>query len=237
MTKEFSTVGVFGKRDSLDYEPLRIIAELLIKSGRQVLLEKKPAEALSLGEGYTRDEIGKKSDLIIIYGGDGTFLGVSRRMAHYDVPFIGINAGRLGFVTDIPSDKMVEEISEIQMARLDASSAVKTTIKPQVDKYTFPDGHSIFVLAEGRLVNLGCATGHPSFVMSNSFTNQCLAQIELWQKEMPVGVYRLPKHLDEEVARLHLDNLGVELTRLSQRQADYIGVDVDGPYKAEHYRY
>lgn len=127
--------------------------------------------------------------------------------------------------------------NEIQMARLDASSAVKTTIKPQVDKYTFPDGHSIFVLAEGRLVNLGCATGHPSFVMSNSFTNQCLAQIELWQKEMPVGVYRLPKHLDEEVARLHLDNLGVELTRLSQRQADYIGVDVDGPYKAEHYRY
>ena len=104
MTKEFSTVGVFGKRDSLDYEPLRIIAELLIKSGRQVLLEKKPAEALALGEGYTRDEIGKKSDLIIIYGGDGTFLGVSRRMAHYDVPFIGINAGRLGFVTDIPSD-------------------------------------------------------------------------------------------------------------------------------------
>ena len=97
--------------------------------------------------------------------------------------------------------------NEIQMARLDASSAVKTTIKPQVDKYTFPDGHSIFVLAEGRLVNLGCATGHPSFVMSNSFTNQCLAQIELWQKEMPVGVYRLPKHLDEEVARLHLDNL------------------------------
>ena len=127
--------------------------------------------------------------------------------------------------------------NEIQMARLDASSAVKTTIKPQVDKYTFPDGHSIFVLAEGRLVNLGCATGHPSFVMSNSFTNQCLAQIELWQKEMPVGVYRLPKHLDEEGARLHLDNLGVELTRLSQRQADYIGVDVDGPYKAEHYRY
>lgn len=127
--------------------------------------------------------------------------------------------------------------NEIQMARLDASSAVKTTIKPQVDKYTFPDGHSIFVLAEGRLVNLGCATGHPSFVMSNSFTNQCLAQIELWQKEMPVGVYRLPKHLDEEVARLHLDNLGVELTRLSQRQADYIGVGVDGPYKAEHYRY
>ena len=102
--------------------------------------------------------------------------------------------------------------NEIQMARLEKSGAVKTNIKPQVDKFTFPDGHSIFVLAEGRLVNLGCATGHPSFVMSNSFTNQCLAQMELWQENLEVGVYRLPKHLDEEVARLHLDNLGVELT-------------------------
>ena len=92
-------------------------------------------------------------------------------------------------------------------------------------------------MAEGRLVNLGCATGHPSFVMSNSFTNQCLAQIELWQKKLEVGVYRLPKHLDEEVARLHLDNLGVELTQLTKKQADYIGVPVEGPYKAEHYRY
>lgn len=127
--------------------------------------------------------------------------------------------------------------NEIQMARLEASDAVKTTIKPQVDKYTFADGHSIFVLAEGRLVNLGCATGHPSFVMSNSFTNQCLAQLELWEKNLEVGVYRLPKHLDEEVARLHLDNLGVELTRLSPEQADYIGVKQEGPYKADHYRY
>ena len=127
--------------------------------------------------------------------------------------------------------------NEIQMARLEASDAVKTTIKPQVDKYTFADGHSIFVLAEGRLVNLGCATGHPSFVMSNSFTNQCLAQLELWQKELEVGVYRLPKHLDEEVARLHLDNLGVELTHLTPEQADYIGVKPEGPFKAEHYRY
>ena len=127
--------------------------------------------------------------------------------------------------------------NEIQMARLEKSGAVKLNIKPQVDKFTFPDGHSIFILAEGRLVNLGCATGHPSFVMSNSFTNQCLAQMELWQKELAVGVYRLPKHLDEEVARLHLDNLGVELTRLTRRQADYIGVPEDGPYKAEHYRY
>ena len=127
--------------------------------------------------------------------------------------------------------------NEIQMARLEASDALKTNIKPQVDKYTFPDGHSIFVLAEGRLVNLGCATGHPSFVMSNSFTNQCLAQMELWQKNLEVGVYRLPKHLDEEVARLHLDNLGVELTHLTKKQADYIGVPEEGPYKAEHYRY
>ena len=127
--------------------------------------------------------------------------------------------------------------NEIQMARLEKSGAVKTNIKPQVDKFTFPDGHSIFVLAEGRLVNLGCATGHPSFVMSNSFTNQCLAQMELWQENLEVGVYRLPKHLDEEVARLHLDNLGVELTHLTKKQADYIGVDPDGPYKAEHYRY
>ena len=127
--------------------------------------------------------------------------------------------------------------NEIQMARLEASAAVRTNIKPQVDKFTFPDGHSIFVLAEGRLVNLGCATGHPSFVMSNSFTNQCLAQLELWQNRMEAGVYRLPKHLDEEVARLHLESLGVELTRLTPKQADYIGVPVEGPYKAEHYRY
>lgn len=127
--------------------------------------------------------------------------------------------------------------NEIQMAQLEASDAVKTTVKPQVDKYTFPDSHSIFILAEGRLVNLGCATGHPSFVMSNSFTNQVLAQIELWKKEFEIGVYRLPKELDEEVARLHLSTLGVELTLLSDEQAAYLGVDKNGPYKADHYRY
>ena len=129
--------------------------------------------------------------------------------------------------------------NEIQMARLEASDAVKSTIKPQVDKYTFPDGHSIFILAEGRLVNLGCATGHPSFVMSNSFTNQTLAQMKLWEdRENPVvGVTRLPKELDEEVARLHLENIGVRLTTLTQKQADYIGVKVEGPFKADHYRY
>lgn len=128
--------------------------------------------------------------------------------------------------------------NEIQMAQLEAFPGIKKrNIKPQVDEYTFPDGHAIFVLAEGRLVNLGCATGHPSFVMSNSFTNQALAQIELWKNNYPIGVYRLPKHLDEEVARLHLEKIGVKLTRLTQSQAEYIGVPVDGPYKAEHYRY
>lgn len=110
-------------------------------------------------------------------------------------------------------------------------------IKPQVDKYTFTEGNSIFLLAEGRLVNLGCATGHPSFVMSNSFTNQTLAQIDLWKNSYEVGVYRLPKYLDEEVARLHLEQIGVKLTTLTKKQADYIGVSVDGPYKPEHYRY
>ena len=129
--------------------------------------------------------------------------------------------------------------NEIQMDRLNAfEGAVRTEIKPQVDKYTFAeDGHSIFVLAEGRLVNLGCATGHPSFVMSNSFTNQTLAQLELWRKDYETGVYRLPKHLDEEVARLHLERIGVRLTTLTPAQAEYIGVPVEGPYKADFYRY
>lgn len=128
--------------------------------------------------------------------------------------------------------------NEIQVDKLVNFPGVKhINIKPQVDKYTFPTGNSIFLLADGRLVNLGCATGHPSFVMSNSFTNQTLAQIELWQKDYEVNVYRLPKHLDEEVARLHLDQIGVKLTKLSQDQADYIGVPVEGPYKPDHYRY
>jgi len=127
---------------------------------------------------------------------------------------------------------------EIQVAALEKIKDIKrVNIKPQVDKYIFPDGHSIFLLAQGRLVNLGCATGHPSFVMSNSFTNQTLAQIELWSKKYAVEVYRLPKHLDEEVARLHLEQLGVKLTKLTPEQSDYIGVPVDGPYKPEHYRY
>lgn len=128
--------------------------------------------------------------------------------------------------------------NEIQVEKLENYPGIKkVNIKPQVDKFIFEDGHCIYLLAEGRLVNLGCATGHPSFVMSNSFTNQTLAQIDLWTKKYEVGVYRLPKELDEEVARLHLENIGVKLTKLTQKQADYIGVNIDGPYKAEHYRY
>jgi len=128
--------------------------------------------------------------------------------------------------------------NEIQVDRLnDLKGIKKINIKPQVDKYIFPDGHSIFLLAEGRLVNLGCATGHPSFVMSNSFSNQTLAQIELWKNKYKIGVYRLPKDLDEEVARLHLDQLGVKLTILSEEQAEYINVPLKGPYKPDNYRY
>ena len=128
--------------------------------------------------------------------------------------------------------------SEIQVDGLKHIPGIKcVNIKPQVDRYYFPDGHSIILLADGRLVNLGCATGHPSFVMSNSFTNQTLAQIDLYKNDYKTGVYRLPKYLDEEVARLHLERIGVHLTTLTQAQADYIGVKVEGPYKAEHYRY
>ncbi len=129
--------------------------------------------------------------------------------------------------------------NEIQVDKLNASEAKRTNIKPQVDMYTFPDGDSIYMLAEGRLVNLGCATGHPSFVMSNSFSNQTLAQLDLWRNKdtYKVGVYTLPKKLDEEVARLHLDKIGAKLTTLTAAQADYLGVAVEGPYKPDHYRY
>ncbi len=130
--------------------------------------------------------------------------------------------------------------NEIQVDALNNASGVKrTNIKPQVDKYTFPDGHEIFLLSEGRLVNLGNATGHPSFVMSNSFSNQVLAQLDLWKNRdtYKPGVYVLSKKLDEEVARLHLNKIGVKLTKLTEKQADYLGVPVEGPFKSEHYRY
>jgi len=128
--------------------------------------------------------------------------------------------------------------NEIQVEKMmNLPGVTRTNIKPQVDKFTFANGNSIILLSEGRLVNLGNATGHPSFVMSNSFTNQTLAQLELWQKDYEIGVYRLPKYLDEEVARLHLDHVGAKLTVLSKEQAEYIGVPVEGPYKPDHYRY
>ncbi len=128
--------------------------------------------------------------------------------------------------------------NEIQVAQLENWKGIqKMNIKPQVDKYLYQDGHAIFLLAEGRLVNLGCATGHPSFVMSNSFSNQTLAQLELWKNDYETGVYMLPKHLDEEVARLHLEQLGVKLTTLTPEQAEYLGVKPEGPYKPDHYRY
>jgi len=144
----------------------------------------------------------------------------------------------------MPNDSIVCNIGhfdlEIDMGWLTAQKGVKkVNIKPQVDRYTFASGRSIIVLAEGRLVNLGCATGHPSFVMSNSFTNQVLAQIALWTEpdKFPLGVHMLPKQMDEEVARLHLDKLCVKLTKLNSTQAEYLGIPQDGPYKPEYYRY
>jgi adenosylhomocysteinase len=129
--------------------------------------------------------------------------------------------------------------NEIQVDRLNTSGAKRTNIKPQVDYYSFGEGRGMFLLAEGRLVNLGCATGHPSFVMSNSFSNQTLAQLDLWKNKdtYKVDVYTLPKHLDEEVARLHLEKIGVKLTTLTPAQANYLGVPPEGPYKPETYRY
>ena len=148
----------------------------------------------------------------------------------------------LGHMRQMPDEAIVCNIGhfdgEIQVEKLHKQKDIKrTNIKPQVDSYQFPDGHRITVLADGRLVNLGCATGHPSFVMSNSFTNQTLAQIELFTNKYETGVYVLPKKLDEEVARLHLSSVGAHLTTLSQEQADYIGVKKDGPFKADFYRY
>jgi adenosylhomocysteinase len=144
----------------------------------------------------------------------------------------------------MPNDAIICNIGhfdlEIDVAWLNDHKGIKKQeIKPQVDRYTFPDGHAVIVLAEGRLVNLGCATGHPSFVMSCSFTNQVLAQLALWQEHerFPVGVHVLPKELDEEVARLHLDKLGVKLTTLTKAQADYLGIPINGPFKPDHYRY
>ncbi len=147
-----------------------------------------------------------------------------------------VDAVLLVFV-DLPTGHFDNEIDMAGLQRM--SDVTKVGIKPQVDEFVFPDGHSVIVLAEGRLLNLGCATGHPSFVMSCSFSNQVLAQVELFNKtdDYPTGVHVLPKQLDERVASFHLDALGVRLTKLTQEQADYLGIPVEGPYKPDHYRY
>ncbi|MCS7205296.1 MAG: adenosylhomocysteinase [Leptospiraceae bacterium] len=194
---------------------------------RVVVTEIDPICALQAAmEGYTVDVLENwvdKADIFVTATGNRDVI----RIEHMEKMKDGAIVANIGHF-DV----------EIQVKKLKEYPGIKrTTIKPQVDKYTFPDGHSIILLAEGRLVNLANATGHPSFVMSTSFTNQVLAQIELYTKKYEVGVYLLPKHLDEMVARLHLEKIGARLTRLTPEQAEYIGVPIDGPYKHDHYRY
>jgi adenosylhomocysteinase len=198
------------------------------QGARVIVTEIDPICALQASmEGYevrTLDEVIETADIFITATGNKDIITADdmARMKHQAI------VGNIGHFDN-----------EIDMAGLEASGAKRDTVKPQVDEWTFEDGHSIIVLSEGRLLNLGNATGHPSFVMSNSFTNQTIAQIELFSKndEYEKRVYVLPKHLDEKVARLHLDALGVSLTELRPDQAAYIGVPVEGPYKPDHYRY
>jgi adenosylhomocysteinase len=199
------------------------------QGARVVVTEIDPINALqALMEGYdvttVEDAIGE-ADIVVTATGNKDIITLAHMKAMKDYAVLG-NIGHFD--------------NEIQVAQLERSGATKVNIRPQVDVWTFPDsGKSIILLSEGRLLNLGNATGHPSFVMSNSFSNQVIAQIELWTKndEYDNEVYRLPKHLDEKVARIHVEALGGALTRLTKEQAEYIGVDVDGPYKADHYRY
>jgi len=199
------------------------------QGARVVVTEIDPINALqALMEGYdvqrVEDVIGD-ADIVVTATGNKDIITLEHMRAMKDQAILG-NIGHFD--------------NEIQIARLEKSGATKLNIKPQVDQWTFGDtGKSIIVLSEGRLLNLGNATGHPSFVMSNSFSNQVIAQIELWTKndEYDNEVYRLPKHLDEKVARIHVEALGGELTKLTKEQAEYIGVDVEGPYKPDHYRY
>ena len=199
------------------------------QGARVTVTEIDPINALqALMEGYdvkrVEDVIGE-ADIVITTTGNKDIITLEHMKAMKDKAILG-NIGHFD--------------NEIQIARLEKSGATKVNIRPQVDLWTFGDtGKSIIVLSEGRLLNLGNATGHPSFVMSNSFSNQVIAQIELWTKndEYDNEVYRLPKHLDEKVARIHVEALGGELTKLTKEQAEYIGVDVDGPYKPDHYRY
>ncbi len=194
---------------------------------RVIVTEIDPINALQASmEGFevkTTEEAVKEADIFVTTTGNKDII-TAEHMSKMKDSAIVCNIGHFD--------------NEIQVVELENWKGIKKeVVKPQVDKYTFPDGHSIILLAEGRLVNLGCATGHPSFVMSNSFTNQTLAQIDLWKNDYKIGVYRLSKKLDEEVARVHLEHVGVKLTKLTKEQADYIGVSVDGPYKPEHYRY
>lgn len=203
-------------------------AESLRGFGSRVLItEVDPICALqALMEGYevvTMEEAVKEADIFVTATGNKDIITIDHMKKMKDTAIV-CNIGHF----DV----------EIQVDALNKFKGIKKmTIKPQVDLYTFPDGHRIILLAEGRLVNLGCGTGHPSFVMSNSFTNQVLAQIELWTKPYEVGVYRLPKHLDEKVAMLHLEQLGGKLTKLSKDQSKYLGVPASGPFKPDHYRY
>jgi adenosylhomocysteinase len=195
---------------------------------RVIVTEIDPICALQAAmEGYqvtTIDEVVDKADVFITATGNHNIITVEHMRRMKDKAIVG-NIGHFD--------------NEIDMAGLKKAGIERINIKPQYDEFRFPDGHSVMILAEGRLLNLGCATGHPSFVMSASFTNQVIAQLELQQNtgKYEKKVYMLPKHLDEQVARLHLDHLGVKLTKLSKDQADYIGVPVDGPYKPDHYRY
>ncbi|KMV21082.1 adenosylhomocysteinase [Mycobacterium heckeshornense] len=199
------------------------------QGARVTVTEIDPINALqALMEGFdvkTVEDVIGEADIVVTATGNKDIITLEHMRAMKDKAILG-NIGHFD--------------NEIQMAALERSGARKTNIKPQVDLWTFPDtGRSIIVLSEGRLLNLGNATGHPSFVMSNSFSNQVIAQIELWTKhdEYDNEVYRLPKHLDEKVARIHVEALGGRLTKLTKEQAEYIGVDVDGPYKPDHYRY
>jgi adenosylhomocysteinase len=199
------------------------------QGARVVVTEVDPINALqALMEGFdvktVEDAIGE-ADIVITATGNKDIITLAHMKAMKDHAVLG-NIGHFD--------------NEIQVSALERSGATKVNIRPQVDVWTFPDsGKSIILLSEGRLLNLGNATGHPSFVMSNSFSNQVIAQIELWTKndEYDNEVYRLPKHLDEKVARIHVEALSGKLTRLTKEQAEYIGVDVEGPYKADHYRY
>jgi adenosylhomocysteinase len=204
-------------------------ASLRGQGARVIVTEIDPICALQAAmEGYevtTLERVLERADIFISCTGNKSIISAEHmaRMKHQAI------VGNIGHFDN-----------EIDMAGLNRmSDVVRVNVKPQVDEYVFPDGHSVIILAEGRLLNLGCATGHPSFVMSCSFTNQVVAQLELFTKtgNYPIGVYTLPKQLDEKVARLHLDALGVKLTELTTEQADYLGIPKDGPYKPEHYRY